>query len=76
MATYTVDQIMACLDQLDLEPVFITSKESKRTVQARVAYAIEGNGKGKLKGLVVLVPDVEQPNPSVELATTLKGKTQ
>jgi hypothetical protein len=57
MATYTVDQIMACLDDLDLEPVLITSRESKKTIQARVAYAVEGNGNGKLKGLVVLVPD-------------------
>jgi hypothetical protein len=54
---YSVDHILACLDQLDLEPVFIVSARDKKQIRARVAYAVSGKIKGKMKGLVILVPD-------------------
>ena len=66
VARYTVDQIMACLDQLDLEPVLITSLETKRSIKARVVYATSCKKGQKMKGLVALVPDA----PRVTADTT------
>jgi hypothetical protein len=60
--TYTIDQVMACLDALDLEDVYITSVKTKASIRARVAYATNCRAGQKMKGLVVLVPDTTTKN--------------
>jgi len=64
MPTYSIDTILAHLNALDLEEAYIVSAKTKKQIKIRLAYAIEGSGKGKLKGLVVLVPDRDAKSPS------------